>query len=89
MTHKAHIVGVEVPAAGLLAVTVRCCGDPKTESRLTLHELDRPLEQIDADVAAHQAKVENLHASTLAAKEHFERLQVQASAADEYKGCCS
>lgn len=87
MAHKSQIVHLEVPAAGLLAVTVRCCGDPKTDSTLTLHELDRPTEQIDGDLAAHQAKVESLHASTLAAKQHFERLMV-AIPEDEYKGCC-
>jgi hypothetical protein len=74
MTHTSQIVKIEEPADGLLAVTVRCCGDPKTDSVLTIHELHRSDVEIDADVAAHQARVEKLHAAKAHAKNHIARL---------------
>jgi hypothetical protein len=72
--HTSAIIQITEPVDGLLAVTVRCCGDPKTDSVLTLHELHRSDEEIDADIATHQARVENLHAAKIRAKEHLVRL---------------
>lgn len=74
MKHSSAIIQITEPADGLLAVTVRCCGDPKTDSVLTLHELHRSEAEIDADIALHQARVETLHANKLRAKEHLSRL---------------
>lgn len=74
MTHTSAIVKITEPADGLLAITVRCCGDPKTDSVLTLHELHRSDAEIDADIATHQARVETLHAAKEHAKAHVARL---------------
>ena len=62
MKHTSQIVQVSKPVSGLLAVTIRCCDDPKTDSVLTIHELHRPDEEIQADIEAHKARVEQLHA---------------------------
>jgi hypothetical protein len=74
MSHKSAIITITEPADGLLAITVRCCGDPTTDSVLTLHELHRADEEIDADIAAHQTRIETLHGHKLRAKEHLARL---------------
>ncbi len=74
MAHKAEIHHVVSPIAGLIAVGVRCCGDPASLSYVTIHEVHRSDEEIDADVEAHIAKVEKLHADTDHAKQHIERL---------------
>lgn len=74
MDHKAQIVKVEAVGDGLLAVHARCCGDASTESVLTLHEIHRDDAAIDADIAAHLARVEKLHAARDHAKAHIERL---------------
>ena len=64
MAHTSKVIDVQPIVNGLLAVKVRCCGDPSTDSVLTLHELQRENIAIDADIAAHQAKVEKLHGDT-------------------------
>lgn len=74
MAHTSQIVNIEDAADGLLAITVRCCGDPKTDSVLTLHELHRSEAEIDADIAAHHARVQKLHAAKAFAKVHIARL---------------
>lgn len=79
MAHTSVIIKVTEPADGLLAIHVRCCGDPTTDSVLTLHELHRSDEEIDADIARHQARVENLHAQKIRAKEHLARIAVTES----------
>lgn len=62
MAHKAEVIKAHAPADGIVAVHARCCGDPSTDSVLTLHQLDRPEVEIDADIATHLARVEKLHA---------------------------
>lgn len=74
MSHKAEVVKVVEVADGILAVHARCCGDVSTESVLTLNELHRDEAAIDADVAAHLAKLEKLHAARDYAKAHIQRL---------------
>jgi peptidoglycan hydrolase CwlO-like protein len=74
MSHTSAIVKVEPLGDGLLAVTVRCCNDKTTDSVLTLHELHREDSAIDADIQAHQARIEKLHAARDHAKAHIERL---------------
>lgn len=74
MRHTSKVVKAEPLVNGLLAVTVRCCGDPTTDSVLTLHDLQRDNSAIDADIAAHQAKVEKLHGDSQRACDHVSRL---------------
>jgi hypothetical protein len=62
MSHSTRIVQVSKPASGLLAVTIRCCDDPTTDSVLTIHQLHRSDEDIQKDIDAHKARVEELHA---------------------------
>lgn len=81
--HVSAIVKIEEPADGLLAVTVRCCGDPITDSVLTLHELSRPDAEIDADIAQHRARVEKLHAD----RQHVKRHLLRVGVSDTDCGC--
>lgn len=74
--HSSAIVKITEPADGLLAVTVRCCNDSKTDSVLTLHNLERTGEELDAAIAVHQQKVESRHAAKHAALGHFARWNV-------------
>lgn len=74
MAHTSKIIKAVPLVNGLLAVTVRCCGDPQTDSVLTLHELQRDNTAIDADIATHQARVEKLHGDSLRAFDHVARL---------------
>jgi lipopolysaccharide biosynthesis regulator YciM len=74
MKHTSVVFKVTKPADGLLAVHVRCCGDSTTDSVLTLHQLHRSNEEIDADIAVHQARVENLHEENIRVSEHLARL---------------
>jgi hypothetical protein len=74
MNHKAKIVNVAEVADGIVAVRVRCCGDESTDSVLSVHELHRTEKEFDADVAAHCARVEKMHADRARAKAHIERL---------------
>jgi len=72
--HKAEVLKVEAIGDGHLAVRVRCCKDPSSDSVLTVMELHRSDEEIDADVAAHLARAEKLHAARDHAQRHLERL---------------
>jgi hypothetical protein len=72
--HKAEVLKVEVAGDGMLAVRARCCKDASTESVLTVMELHRPDEAIDADVQRHLARIEKLHAARDHARRHIERL---------------
>lgn len=74
MAHKAEVIEVREPADGILAVRVRCCGDESSDSVLTLHELHRSTDEIDADIQKHLDRVEKLHAARGHAKAHIERL---------------
>jgi hypothetical protein len=77
MSHKAKIVNVEEVADGILAVKARCCGNKTTDSVLSLHELGRADEEIDADIQQHLARVQQLHADRDRAKQHVERLMAR------------
>lgn len=72
--HKAAVIKVEAGGQGHLAVRVRCCGDATSESVLTLMELHRTDEELDADIAAHLAQVEKQHAARDHAQRHIARL---------------
>lgn len=72
--HKAVVIHVEVVGDGHLAVRARCCDDPSSESVLTVLELHRADEEIDADVSAHLDRVEKLHAARDHAQRHIARL---------------
>lgn len=74
MLHEPKIVDIQELAGGLLAVRARCCDDETTDSVLTLGELHRTEAEIDANIAAHLAKIATLHQATEHAKAHIERL---------------
>ncbi|HLW79107.1 MAG TPA: hypothetical protein VKU44_05850 [Terriglobia bacterium] len=59
---------------GALAVRARCCDDESTESVLTVYQLARTNEEIDAEVAEHLARVAGQHADRERAKAHIARL---------------
>ena len=62
MKHSSQIVQISKPVSGLLAVTIRCCDDPKTDSVVTLHLAAATDEEVEKAIEAHRAKVEELHA---------------------------
>jgi hypothetical protein len=72
--HKAKVTKVEPVGDDILAVRARCCGDPTSESVLTVLELHRPDEDIDADIQRHLARIEKQHAARDHAQRHIERL---------------
>lgn len=74
MAHQAKVTEVREVADGILAVKARCCGNKTTDSVLSLHELSRSDEEIDADIQQHLARVEQLHADRDRAKQHVQRL---------------
>ena len=74
MSHKSDLISVEETGDGHLAVRVRCCGDPSTDSVLTLQGLHRDDADIDKDIQEHHARVEGLHHARTRAKQHIERL---------------
>lgn len=74
MAHKAKIIHVHAVADGILAVKVRCCDDHSTDSVLSLHQLHRPEEEIDADIQNHLEIVQEKHAARDHAQAHIERL---------------
>jgi hypothetical protein len=63
MAHEAKIVGDPVELAdGAIAVTVRCCDDPSTDSVLTLYGLhELSTNDVIRHVRDHQANVEIKH----------------------------
>jgi hypothetical protein len=75
LEHRGRVIHVEELAGGLLAVTVRCCGEKTTDSVLTIGELHRDNAEIDKDIADHVARVEKLHHATARAKDHVLRLK--------------
>lgn len=74
MPHSSSIVNVHEAADGILSVTIRCCGDPKTDSVVSIHELARSEEEIDQDVAVHRSRVEKMHEAKGRVKAHLERI---------------
>lgn len=74
MAHVSKVVKVVPRRDGHLAVTIRCCEDPETDSVLTLHELQREDAAIDSDIQQHQARVEKLHGDSQRAFDHVQRL---------------
>jgi hypothetical protein len=81
--HQSAIIRVHEPADGILAVTVRCCEDPKTDSVLSIHELHRSDSDILKDIEVHKARVEQLHAHKARAKE----LMASIGVSDPGCGC--
>lgn len=74
MAHKSKVFHVHAPADGIIAVGARCCGDKSTDSFLTIMDVMRTDEEIDGDIRAHLARVENLHEARSLALAHIERL---------------
>jgi len=74
MEHTAKVISVETLGDDHLAVKVRCCGDESTDSCLTLTNLGRTEQEIDADIEAHRERVASQHAKRESAKRHVERL---------------
>lgn len=74
MSHQAEVIEVREAGDGVLAVRVRCCGDPSTDSVHTLHQLERDDAVLDQEIADNVARVETLHQARDHAKRHIERL---------------
>lgn len=69
MIHSSTVINVQKVSDGIIAVKIRCCGDPSTDSVLSVHELHRPDEEIQKDVEEHRARVEQLHQQAQRAEE--------------------
>lgn len=79
MKHTSRIIRTHRPVSGLLAVTIRCCDDPSTDSVLTIHQLHRSDDEILKDIEAHQARIEELHAHDHRASALMEKLNAGIS----------
>jgi hypothetical protein len=77
MSHQAKVIDVKEVADGILSVKARCCANKSTDSVLSLHELGRSDEEIDADIQKHLEAVEKKHADRDRAKQHVERLMAR------------
>jgi len=75
MAHKADIFHIHSPADGIIAVGARCCGDQSTDSFLTIMDVTRTDEEIDADIQKHLEDVERKHEARTRALAHIERLK--------------
>ncbi len=59
--HTTQIVEVKQSSDGTLAVRVRCCNDPLTDSIMTIHFHGRTDEEIQQDIQKHHADVAQKH----------------------------
>lgn len=72
MSHKAEIIHKKRASNGAIAVRIRCCGDPSTDSMATLHI--RPGTDVAAFKAREIARVEAEHEAMLQAEKELESL---------------
>jgi len=67
--HKAEVIKYEVRGDATIVIIGRCCGDSLTDSSHTNHDLAN----IDAEIDAHLARIQDLHEKRLAAEEIVKR----------------
>jgi len=73
--HITEIVKQEQQSDEAIAVTVRCCHNPKTDSSMTIYgAATMTHEQIEAFVSAHHDKVAAKCAGMSKAKDHLAKL---------------
>jgi hypothetical protein len=77
MSHKTEVIrAIETDAA--IAVTIRCCDNPKTDSVLTVHGVHKlTVEQLEAEVIKHHDRVASKHDAMGKAKDHISKLTVR------------
>jgi hypothetical protein len=75
MPHTTEIVEVVPLSDGQHAIRVRCCGEPSTDSALTVDSLlTKTPELLQSEIAAHRQRVADLHEAHLRAGEHLKGL---------------
>ena len=75
MSHTSKLVEVIHVADEALAVRVRCCDDPTTDSVHTIYGLHNLSEaDIDVQITQHKARVETKHEAKQRALQHVVRL---------------
>ena len=76
MDHRTEIIKHEQPNDECIAVTIRCCGDPKTDSTTTINAAHTlTLDQIEASVDEHHDLVAKKHTALAAGRSHLEKLK--------------
>ena len=76
MSHITEIIKHEQPNDECISVTIRCCGDPKTDSTTTINAAHTlTLEQIEAKVEAHHDLVAVKHEGLAAGRKHLDGLK--------------
>jgi hypothetical protein len=74
--HKTEIIKHEQPNDECIAVTIRCCGDAKTDSTTTINAAHKlALAEIEARVEAHHDLVAAKHEGMLGGRRHLEGLK--------------
>ena len=83
MVHETEIVYEESSNDENIVVTIRCCGDPKTDSPVTIPVVNlvdgshspRLPEEIIADIEAHHDRVKLKHEAIQSAKVHLKNIK--------------
>jgi hypothetical protein len=76
MNHTTEIIKHEQPNDECIAVTIRCCGDLKTDSTTTINAAHTlTLEQIEIEVEKYHDRVAQKHESMTAGRKHLDGLR--------------
>lgn len=75
MAHKAEVVAQKQLSDGALAICVRCCDDPLTDSWHTVYDLENVDDAaMDNEIAMHVNNVEKKHAGMERVKQHIQKI---------------
>lgn len=80
MAHTTEVIkAIETDEA--IAITIRCCGEPKTDSVLTVYGIHKVTpEVLDAELHTHHDRVAAKHVAMGKAKAHLSNLTVKTKA---------
>jgi len=83
MSHKTEIVKQEQIGDERIAVTIRCCGDPKSDSTMTIAKAaGLSPGQLEAKVEAHHDAVARKHSAVNAASKHLQGIKIKTKEHD-------
>ncbi len=86
MPHQTEVVKTEHTHDDAIAVTVRCCGNPKTDAVLTIYNAHKlTAEQVAAKVDKHHDQVSARHAGVQEMLQHLSTLKTLKKT-HEHKG---
>lgn len=75
MSHGTEIVREEQITDECIAVTIRCCGDSKTDATRTIYGVHlKSQDDIAAEIDQHHDSVAQKHAGMLAGRDHLKNL---------------